>query len=108
MLDPKNEDKGESPMMAILHPSHNTRYTKTKEQPVKIQNDGTRMTRARYSGELLPDQKCGGDHQHLEERGHQTHGKPDEETARISGIGGRPIRKKTPSIKYTAVEFDLT
>ena len=56
MLDPKNEDKGESPMMAILHPSHNTRYTKTKEQPVKIQqskNDGTRMTRARYSGEFF-------------------------------------------------------
>ena len=37
ILDLKNEDKGESPLLANLDPSHNTRYTKTKERPVGIQ-----------------------------------------------------------------------
>ena len=55
ILNLKNEDKGESPMMANPYPSHNSGYTKTKECPVQIQqskNDGMRMTRARYSEEL--------------------------------------------------------
>jgi hypothetical protein len=37
ILDLKNEDKGEYPLMAKLYPSHNTGYTKTKERPSKIQ-----------------------------------------------------------------------
>ena len=66
------------------------------------------MTRARYSEELCSNQKCGGDHQHVEERGHQPHDKPDEEAALVSHIGGRPVKKKTPSIRYPATEFDLS
>ena len=71
-------------------------------------NDGMRMTRARYSEELFVEQKGGGDHQHVEERGHHSHDKADEETPRISDIRGRPIRKKTPSIRYPAAEFELS
>ena len=66
ILDLKNEDKGESPMMANPYPSHKSRYAKTKECPVKIQqskNNGMRMTRARYSEELLLGQKGGGNNQ---------------------------------------------
>jgi hypothetical protein len=37
ILDLKNEDKGESLLMAKPYPSHNTGYTKTKERPAKIQ-----------------------------------------------------------------------
>ena len=70
--------------------------------------DEMRMTRATYSEELLLDQKGCGNNQHIEERGHHSHDKPDEETAQISGIVGRPVRKKTPSIKYPEAEFDLS
>ena len=76
---------------------------------MKIQqsnNDGMRMTRD--SEELLFDQKGGGDHQHVEERGNNSHDKPDEKTAWVSDTGGRPSRKKTPSIRYSAPEFDLS
>ena len=51
-------------------------------------NDGMRMTRARYSEELFFEQKGGGDHQHVEERGHYPHDEPDEKTARVSDLGG--------------------
>ena len=74
----------------------------------RSKNDDIRMTRARYSEELLFNQKGGGDHQHVEERGHHSHDKADEETPRISDIRGRPIRKKTPSIRYPAAEFVLS
>ena len=54
ILDLKNEDKGESPLMA------NTRYTKTKERPAGIQQStNAEMIRARYSEELLSNQRCG-------------------------------------------------
>ena len=67
-----------------------------------------RILDLKNSEELLLDQKGGGNNQHIEERGHHSHEKHDTETAQISGIGDRPVRKKTPSIRYPAVEFDLS
>ena len=95
ILDIKNKEKGESPLMA------NTRYTKTKERPAGIQqstNAEMRMTRARYSEELLSTQRCGGNDQHSEGKDQQPHDKPDEGATLVNDTGGRPVRKKTPSI----------
>ena len=93
ILDLKNDDNP--------NPSHNTRYTKTKERPAGIQqstNAEMRMTRARYSEELLSTQRCGGNDQHSEGKDQQPHDKPDEGATLVNDTGGRPVRKKTPSI----------
>jgi hypothetical protein len=58
------------------------------------------MTRARYSGEFLSNQKGSGDRQHVEERGHHPLDEPDEKTAWVNDIRSRPVRKKTPSTRF--------
>ena len=57
-----------------------------------------RMTRARYSEELLYNQKGGVDHQHVEERGHHPHDNPDEKTAQVSDIRGLSGKRHQASV----------
>ena len=102
ILDLKNEDKGESPPKANSYPSHNPRYTKTKERPVRIQqpmNAEMMMTRARDRDTRTPSsegkfsaQICGDDDQHGGGKDHQPHDKPDGGAALVDDTGVLPVR----------------
>ena len=64
-------------------------------------------TRVLNIGQSLPAQSCDSDNRHGKRTDHKPYDRPEVETILIDDRRVRPVRKKTPILRYPATEVNF-